>query len=353
MLFSCKISNSFITFLDRRGEDLAQVYEQSDWPPEFLRDSSSWIEADKLEALLASLDREFGSRVVQGEFSLAEEVGHHSKDLHSWGVLDSVLRMVQTSKDLFAQPERLLSYFISPAPPIGEMKRGADSVSFVLPVSELQFPFVTAYLRTALESLPTYINKPMASVTWLDSRVTIAWSENQVSLFDEAAAQEMSLHPELVRNILLSLESSQKELEAAKQRNTSQEEELHHLREQLREQLRTAGQAEMAALPSADLIKGEIAECLHEIYRLGDYFARGQQLVTLLVAQGRQTPQVREAMRRVDWAQVVERAPVIIKEAIEQLQVIQEALQNPGVAVGPLREVRRSERPLERKIMHV
>ncbi len=66
-----------------------------------------------------------------------------------------------------------------------------------------------------------------------------------------------------------------------------------------------------------------VSTALHELYRLGDYFARGQQLVTMLVAQGRQTPQVKEAMRRVDWNFVCETAPEVIRGAIKELQEAQ------------------------------
>ncbi len=339
MLFSCKITHSVLLSLDRRGEDLTPVYEVFDWPSEFLHDPSSWLEADKMEKLLTVLEKQFGRQpgIEQG---LILDVGHQCKDLKAWGVLDSVLRMVQTPKDFFAQPERFLSYFISPAPPIGEIRRAADSVSFVLPISDERFPLVTSYLGAVLEALPTYIGKPMASVEWRDSRVSIGWTDSQESLFNEVQKAELSLHPELVESILHNLESSQKELEETKQKLRARETELNVMRANPAAPLRSEASASASDLENANEVSREaVATALHELYRLGDYFARGQQLVTLLIAQGRETPQVREAMRRVDWPFVCENAPGAIRDAISQLQAAQTHLKGdelPSPVLSPL-----------------
>lgn len=282
-----------------------------------MRDPSSWLEADKMERVLKHLDSEYG-RLVESHDGVVAQVGHQCKDLRSWGVLDSVLRMVPASKDLFAQPERFLSYFISPAPPIGDILRENDRVSFVLPVSEVQFPFVTSYLRSALEALPTYIGKPMASVTWHNSRVTISWSEKQESLFGDGESNDLSLNPELVRNVLHDLETRQKELEETKRSLIAKDQEIEQLRRELSE-------PRVSAVP---LSAGDKVErVLHDLFRLGDYVARGQQLVTLLIGQGRQTPQVQEAMRRVDWDFVAAEGPAVVKNAVQELQFMQQAQQ--------------------------
>lgn len=325
MLFSCKITHSVITYLDRRGEDLELLYEKCDWPAEFLRDPASWLEADKMENLLRQIDQEYG-RNMRGDETFIEAVGHQCKDLRSWGVLDSVLRMVQTPKDLYAQPERFLSYFVSPAPPVGEIRRAPESVSFVLPVSEVQFPFVTSYLRAALEALPTYINKSMGQVRWENSRVSITWSEQQESLFSEAQNTELSLHPELVRNILLNLEDSQKQVEEIKKELLIRDKEIERLKNQgLSEKAADAEGVNFTEVARG--LKQEVApplaQLLNELYRIGDYMARGQQMVTLLIGQGRGTSQVQEAMRRVDWSYVASEGPQVLKRAVETLQGIQ------------------------------
>lgn len=319
-----------MTYLDRRGEDPEALNELCDWPTEFLRDPSSWLEAEKMEMLLTDIDRKFGR---QGAESLMEAVGHASKDLRSWGVLDSVLRMVHTPKDLFSQPERLFSYFISPAPPIGEMRRESESVNFVLPVAEVQFPMVTTYLRAAFEALPTYINKPMAIVVWDNSRVRISWSENQASLFTEGQDADLTLHPELLRNILHNLETSQKELEAMKLALIDRDQMVEKLSKQLNEALTLAAStpAKNSKTENREVapeFETRLANTLHDLFRLGDYFARGQQLITLLIGQGRATPQVKEAMRRVDWDFVAIEGPQTVRRAVDELQTLVESSRN-------------------------
>jgi hypothetical protein len=339
VLFSCKITHSCLLSLERRGEDLAQVYESFDWPPEFLHDPSSWLEADKMEMLLGTLERQFGVRPGLEE-PLISNVGHGCKDLRAWGVLDSVLRMVQAPKDFFAQPERFLSYFISPAPPIGDIRRESDSVSFVLPISEEEFPFVTQYLCAVLEALPSYIAKPMANVQWKDGRVTIKWTDSQESLFTEKEKAELSLHPELVNSILTNLEASQKELQETKQKLLASEAQLDVMKLGATIPIRGG-----STTPGA-LSRETVASALHELYRLGDYFARGQQLVTLLIAQGRETPQVREAMRRVDWPFVCENAPEVIRTAIGQLQEAQSHLKDVEAGVVVVESTRSPQQSL-------
>lgn len=330
MLFSCKITNSVITYLDRRGEDLDRFYDSCDWPAEFLRDPSSWLEADKMEQVLKHINQEYG-RAVEGVDGVVVLVGHQCKELRSWGVLDSVLRMVPSAKDFFAQPERFLSYFISPAPPIGDITRESDRVGFVLPISEMQFPFVTSYLRAALEALPTYIGKPMASVSWNNSRVMISWSETQASLFGESERDDLSLNPELVRSVLHDLETRQRELEETKCVLIEKDKEIERLRLALAEprnfespavnsQQALIGRESVDPQLFAPIVGEKVDQVLHDLFRLGDYVARGQQLITLLVGQGRQTPQVKEAMRRVDWEFVVEEGPAVVRSAVAELQ---------------------------------
>jgi signal transduction histidine kinase len=296
-----------------------------------------------METFLRQIETDYGRGALDivGDDTLISAIGHQCKDLRAWGVLDSVLRMVQAPKDLFAQPERFLSYFVSPAPPVGEVRRGPESVSFVLPVSEMQFPLVTGYLRAALEGLPTYINKPMATVIWQESRVAISWSENQASLFGDSQNAELSLHPELVRNILINLETSQSELEEMKRQVHAKNQEIESLKSDLSTRVNSTSDVNSAGVPDlsslarglAQEIDEPVAGVLNDLYKLGDYFARGQQLITLLIGQGRQTKQVQEAMRRVDWEHVTVDGPVMVKRVVRVLQQVQETARLGRVVV--------------------
>jgi len=61
-----------------------------------------------VEKFIAAMDREFGNIFHD---SLPKLVGHECHELRAWGVLDSVIRMMQKPQDLFLQPHRFLKLF--------------------------------------------------------------------------------------------------------------------------------------------------------------------------------------------------------------------------------------------------
>ena len=80
MLFSGKITNSFLVFLDRHGIDSEKIFELTDLPTEFLREPSCWIPCQDVEKFIALMDREFGSTFQD---SLPKLVGHQCHELRS------------------------------------------------------------------------------------------------------------------------------------------------------------------------------------------------------------------------------------------------------------------------------
>ena len=119
--------------------------KSQDFHRNFLRDPTCWLEAHEVEEFLRNIDREFGDKAI--EHTLMTEVGLNCYALRSWGVLDSVLRMMSNPEDIFGQPQRILSYFISPAPPVANVLRKDGSVSFDLPLSPEEYPFFSEYLK--------------------------------------------------------------------------------------------------------------------------------------------------------------------------------------------------------------
>ncbi|MBO9668061.1 MAG: hypothetical protein J7501_14770, partial [Bdellovibrio sp.] len=53
-----------------------------------------------------------------------------------------------------------------------------------------------------------------------------------------------------------------------------------------------------------------------------DYMVRAQQLITMLAAQGKATPAVKEAMRRVDWEFVKTEYPRTVFKSMELVKKI-------------------------------
>lgn len=330
MLFSGKITNSFLIFLTRQGADLELLWDLTDLPAEFLRDPSSWLQADAVEKFLSSLDREYGVQFSPGP--LVSLVGHQCNDLRAWGVLDSVLKMMQKPEDIYSHPHRFLSYFVSPAPPIANMQRDEGSLSFDIPILTQEYPFVTEYLRSALETLPKYLGVPPAHVQWKNTQVKISWSDNQPSFLD-AEDLQTNVRPEFMDSLVHSLENAQRQLEEEKRRSLDLENEI----QELKKQLQKPGEPGAFGLEMSDLDTVETS-----LLKMRDYFSRAHQLVTLLVKQDRMDPQVREAMRRVDWEVVGLQFPHSFSEALlkvrklkkqsvsggEERAAVTEALQN-------------------------
>ncbi len=321
MLFSCKITNALLNFVDRQGGSLEPFYEGTDLPREFLQDPSYWLEADRLEHLVKSLENEY-SGLVRG--SVVTQTGHATPELRSWGVLDSVLRMLQRPQDVFSQPERFLSYFISPAPPIGQLIREEEWIQFEVPVDSGQYPYVTQYLQAAIESLPTYVGQAPFKVRWDGTQVTIHWSERQETLFTEKQREEMNLNPELVHRVMHELEEHQKQVEGLQRELHIKQKEIDSLRAQL--DAEPEREESSWQLPGEDFIqlvqtfRQASAGSRNDFYRLQDYFTRAQQLITLLIGQGRADTQVREAMKRVDWERVQSDYPQKIKQVEGQFR---------------------------------
>jgi hypothetical protein len=333
MLFSGKITNSFLVFLDRHGVDSEKLFELTDLPTEFLREPSCWIPAQDVEKFIASMDREFGSIFHD---SLPKLVGHECHELRSWGVLDSVIKMMQKPQDLFLQPHRFLSYFVSPAPPVGNVVREDESISFDLPISNQEFPCVTEFLRSALEVLPCYLGRNPAQVLWQQTRLKISWSESQNDLLKEEDLTP-NYKPELVQNLMEALEESQRQIE------------------DLRNQLSMSGEGEKAQpIPSTDTefvqgMRTYLTRARGHMMRLSDYLVRSQQLVTLLIGQNRMDRQVQEAMRRVDWDYVKAQSSQVAQETADLLTEFEQELNQ---RLRPAKKMKSAQRTLDLEAHH-
>ena len=302
MLFSGKITNSFLVYLDRQGVDAEKIFELTDIPTEFLREPSCWIPAHDMEKFIAGLDREFGGIASEG---LSTLIGHRCHELRSWGVLDSVIKMMQKPQDLFLQPHRFLSYFVSPAPPVGNVNRLEESINFELPIDNQEFPAVTEFIRSALEVLPCYLGRNPAQVHWRATKIEISWSESQHDLLKD---EDLSVNykPELVQNLMQALDESQRQIE------------------DLRNQLSQGESRRPQPIPATDTefvqgLRTYLVRARGHMMRMSDYLVRSQQLVTLLIGQDRLNRQVQEAMRRVDWDYVKVQSSQVAQDTADLL----------------------------------
>lgn len=326
MHFSCKISNSVLTLLEQQGEDLTTLYEQTPISVELLRDSSYWISAPDMENLLEAALR---LPLKSDTGNVLQRAGHNGPELRAWGVLDSVLRMMPRPQEIFNQPEQFLSYFISPKPPIENLRRSDMGISFDLPLPAEQYPLVTTYLKAAFESLPVFVGQPPAKCEWEGINLQLNWSTQQSTILDESVGHQVS--PELFQSLIDDLQKSQREREDLQKY-------VSDLEQKMRDYEKQNLVAAIAAPESADANKtslfpndGALARLdfdsespsyvlSQNMARLHDYMVRAQQLITMLAAQGKMTPAVKEAMRRVDWEFVKTQYPRTVLECMEVIK---------------------------------
>jgi len=229
MKISGKVPHSFYCFLQTRGFDLSRFLELTPLEMEVIKDPSSWVAISKVESLLKNLFSEYSSHFVDEDFIVC--VGHSCFELGAWGELDSVLKMRGT-QPVFSNLPVFLSYFISEGFSIREFREESGFLNFKSNLSSEDFPFVTEYMRSVMETLPVYTNRQRAEAKWIREYVQIQWdSEQQTSLFP--ASTEFNLKPELLSDLRYFLEKVEKELYEQHRLLRDKDHQIQKLKDQL------------------------------------------------------------------------------------------------------------------------
>lgn len=304
MNLSCKLTSSVIRFLETQDEDLTPVFSAVSVPEEFLRDPAYWLRAEEFEHFLREVLRQPWNFSTH---DLIARMAQSCVQYRSWGVLDSVLRMMSSPHEVFAQPERFLSYFIAPAPPVDRVIRADHAIAFDLPMSADQYPLACEFLLHSFEMIPVFMGLPAAECTWSEIRIEINWQARQDSIF-EGVELGRQLSPDLMRDFL-------KHVGQSEQKNN------------------------VAVLKKAEtrapIFQPEVQEIRHHVARLSDYMVRAQQLITLLVGTKRLTPDIKEAMRRVNWEHVQTQFPQTVEQCYQIFRSQQLNASGPAPAPPP------------------
>lgn len=295
MQFSGKITHAFINYGLKHQLDVMDMLDRANLSFEVASSPDAWLPSQNVEAFLAL----FAEESVAETGQVVINVGHMSPELKAWGVLDSVLKMMRSPKDLYLQPDRFLSYFVSPPPPIQKKDATESRIIFEVPIYFDEYPNTCLYLKSCLESLAVYANKDLAQVSWQDNVITINWEQNQSSLLSE---ENYYFNPELVKSIIETVESNQFTIDQLRKELEQKEKELSRLKE-----IQESAHVEDIHWTTADRHWFE-----SEILKLQDYFSRAQQLVTILVGSDRKSRLVKEAMKKVRWNNVPDSFPQTI-----------------------------------------
>lgn len=299
---------------------------------ELLRDPSYWISAPVLENFLQKIVTEKWKHKYE---DLIQEVGHYNPSLHAWGVLDSVLKMMTHPREIFQQPDKFLAYFISPEPPIENLNKNQNSISFDLPLVAEQYPIISKYLISAFEALPKYSGQGLAQCDWQHIHLKIVWPESSATLFDKDINPQIS--PLFLQNIIEDLQKNQKDLEEKNRELMRVNDELVLAHIQLNKNPSNKKKDEnQFSLTSSSIgpqqqinigldgsMDAEANKIGHNLARLHDYMVRAQQLITILSSQAKMNSGIKEAMRRMDWDYVKSQYPMTISECMDALRKLQ------------------------------
>lgn len=307
-----------MAYFESKGGDISQLLEITSTPEEFLEDPSYWLQADTMEKFLGAIVTNFSE-----EAQILRVIAQSTPELRSWGVFDSVLRMMPLT-EVFAQPNRFISYFISPVTEVTAIERKAQGISFEVPVSLDEFPLTKSFLAYAFESLPLFRGEEAGVCRWTGHRLEILWDKN-LSSSPSPDVSTPALSQELLRSIVSQLEQHQIELQ---QKNAELEARNQQLREafqklqfnvQLQSPLQNASQGNTSGR-TVQLDHTEALTMKKHLAKLADYMVRAQQLVTILTGVKPQQPIVKEALRRTDWTWVKENYPLTVASCFEILQ---------------------------------
>ncbi len=225
MRVSSKITRSFYYFLRARGFDVSRFFELTALEVEFIKDSSRWLPANKVESLLSGLSKEYASYFVDQDFMTC--VGHACFRLSGWGALDSVLKM-KTDKSLFSHLPVFMSYFVENCYLTG-LKKERGKLSCQCNISSEEYPFITGYLRAVLESLPLYTGDQLAAAKWVRYDIQIQWEDSrQTSLFHPGA--HVHFKPELLSDFRKFLDNLEEDMRFQKKLLRTKDKEIARLK---------------------------------------------------------------------------------------------------------------------------
>ncbi len=313
MQVSCKVSYSVLIYLEKQGIQLDAFFESSESPVEYLKDPSGWLDLIEMETFLTELARFLSEK---NPTLFYREIGQNNYELRAWGVLDSVLKMVESPKDILGQPDRFLSYFLTPHPEFEVVKQSETQILLTMK-GEPIVPNIFSYLMGAVEGLPVYMGLPVASIQHVNGLTyQVTWVDDQESLFDEQEKKRRQFHPEIVQSVMQKL----------------------HVQPESRDEIASEAFEKMVAIEVEKRMEAfairqkEFDEVFFKVkndfFKMYDYFTRAQQIITLISPTARKAS-VKEAMRRVDWEHVQNEFPNMVESACDSILSLKEANHMP------------------------
>ncbi len=264
---SAKITKSVCIHLEAKGVVATDYLERASLLADKALDSEMWIKAGRVELFLDLVSRDFPD-------FCPKQVALKALDIRGWGLLDQVLRLLQSSSEIYEYPEKFLSYFIRPNLDFSWTKRCKGFSNFNISLSKDEMPLVADYLAGALEVVSEYIGEDLSLVNWVGTSVFIDWSKKQDSFFQEKK-EPINFKPEIYKEAVKIIRRQESEILDLKYK-----------------------------AQSLKSVNTDTQKIIEDVKLLNDYFLRSHQLIVLLRAEFGQKKWFKKALRRLNWSKV-------------------------------------------------
>ena len=334
---SCRVTNSIVAYVRKEKKNLVRLLEGIELSEEHLLDTNSWVSHEVVDTLFDRLEEIFFDNQI------AYKVGLYSSRLESWGVLDSVFRMIGEARLIYHQARKFTSYFYKTI----ETRTVEKSDFHVL----LKFsgkkasPHHVQYLLGAFESIPLYWNQPQAYSQKIDE-VTYEFRWENKQLFFGKKDPHVSLSPQLIQDTVVQLEKTIALIEKKNRELQEKNEELTEANQKLKDTIKEKIQAEkMASIGQlatgvAHEINNPLGFIMSNLGRIREYVGK----MTLLLSEYDQlvhhiSDKDKEEMKRVcdrvnelrktqEMEYILEDFPLLIAESQEGLNRVRNIIQD-------------------------
>lgn len=359
MRFSCKLTNTTITFIESEGLDATDFLMELPWSDSLLSDPGQTLPATEMESFFTQFLNWWETKKgpIYNPQQFLKSVGRSSWKSRSWGTLDSVLRMMPDVFEVWQRPSKLLGHFVDPEPVVTELEKHRKRILFLWPHAPIVHLNSFYVLLGCLEVLPKYMGSDFANCSFdqghfyfdlagfaeedsadhpavikkrmtnhiysapkshsiPDERTDLTQQQRPLSVEgapttevalsnEEALFHSLSLSPEAFREMVAVVEKPLKPNRKAKAKIEPIGPEQLTLHSSF-------GEPELEQVLSPQ--DADLESLQQNLSRILDFFVRATQLVTLMAQQN--PDKAKNWMKRLNWDRVQDEFPGLVEESV-------------------------------------